>query len=101
MDVSYSAEHPDLDAPVLEAAAERPGEPIVVRVQPTIYRLRAGQRSGNQQVWTGVSWSARPKTVAEALALREALRLFFVAITKHSALDVATQLQTLIDRDGR
>jgi hypothetical protein len=95
MDVSYSAAPVDVDRALLEAAAERPGEAIIVRLQPTLYRFKPGQRSGQQQAWTGVSWSARPKTVDEAIALREALRVFFATVATKGAQQVTDALTAL------
>jgi hypothetical protein len=79
MDVNYSAAiNPDLDQPVYEAQAERPGKPIRIRLQPTIYRIR--DTGGQQQAWTGVSWILECRTAEEAVALKEALRVFFDAV---------------------
>jgi hypothetical protein len=82
MEVTYSAAvNLSLDQPVHDAQAERPGKPIRIRLQPTIFRLREGGASaGQQQAWAGVSWIIECQSAAEAIELREALRRFFDAV---------------------
>lgn len=79
MNVDYSADVENLDLPVQEAAAERPGKPIRVRIQPLLFRLREGETSstGHYRAWNDVSWILECADVAETVAVREALRAFF------------------------
>src|SRR5262245_23654919 len=95
--VSYSAELPDLDQPPYDAARERPGKPIRLRIQPTMFRLRPGGRPGGQQLaWPGVSWMIECATPEEAIALREGLRLFFTAVCTQGSAEVIAALEGLI-----
>lgn len=81
VDITYSADVLDLDAPAYEAAAERPDKPLRLRVQPTLLRQRAGDASGgNHQAWPGVSWTVECRDAEEAIAVRDALRAFFGAL---------------------
>jgi len=72
MDVNYSGDVTQLDARVREAAAERPGQPIRLRVQPS---MRRGD--GRYTSWQGVVWRVDCANAEEAIALREALQVFF------------------------
>jgi hypothetical protein len=81
MEVTYSAAiNPSLDQPVHDAQTERPGKPIRIRLQPTIFRLRDGGLGGQQQAWAGVSWIVECQSAAEAIELKEALKRFFDAV---------------------
>jgi hypothetical protein len=81
MDVTYSADIGDLDQAVQDAQAERPGKPIKIRLQPTIFRLRGAEATGgDHQAWKGVSWTLECQTAQEAIGLRETLRAFFTAV---------------------
>jgi len=75
MDATYSANVDQIDQPVIEAAAERTkvGETIRIRVQPSIFRRAIGQH----RMWPGVSWTLDCASPEEAIALREAMRVFF------------------------
>lgn len=79
MEITYSAETVDLDAPAHLAAADRPGKPVRLRVQPTLLR------GENYQAWAGVSWTADCPTAADAIAVRDALRAFFLALEHYGA----------------
>lgn len=77
METSYSADIDHIDDAVKLAAAERrEGESIRVRLQPSLYRRSVGQHRD----WAGVSWCIDCTGVEEAIALREALRVFFEAL---------------------
>jgi len=54
MDVQYSADIAHIDDFVKEAARERPGKPIRLRVQPTVFR--AVEPKGQQRAWPAVDW---------------------------------------------
>lgn len=83
MEISYSADVPDLDRPAVEAKAERPDRPIRLRVQPTLLRVKAGATLGNHRSWPGVSWTLECQTAEEAIAVRRALQAFFAALAQH------------------
>jgi hypothetical protein len=76
VNVAYSADVDHLDEAPREAEAERPNEPIRIRVQPGIFR-KAGGAAGQYKSWLDVSWIMECKDAEEAIALREAMRVFF------------------------
>jgi len=82
MKSSYGKEPKDETAWLKAAQAERQGKGIRLRVQPVIFRT-SGSRQGQGQykAWPDVSWTIDCDSVEEVLALREALRAFFVAVT--------------------
>lgn len=72
MDVSYTADPVDLDQPVIDVAAERPGKPIRIRVLPMLLRA-----SSDYVAWKGVAWTVGCDSTAEAILVRRALEAFF------------------------
>lgn len=95
MEISYSADVIDLDRPAYEAQAERPDVPIRLRVQPTLLRTAPGKAGGNHKSWPGVSWTLECKDAEEAIAIRDALRSFFLALSKVGPKVVETGLTRL------
>ena len=93
MEMSYSADVDGIDVPVQEAAAERvkPGEPIRIRIQPSIFRRKVAQH----RMWPGVSWTLNCTTVEEAIELREAMRIFFDQCSKVGPHQVRIDLESL------
>jgi hypothetical protein len=73
--VNFSLPH-DVDAPVAQAADERPGEMIRLRFQPRIWRAQPGRDPGYVS-WPKVTWIIECTTVEEARELRLGLGLFF------------------------
>lgn len=96
MEVSYSADVADLDRAAYEAQAERPDLPIRLRVQPTLLRSKPGQIGGNHKSWPGVSWTLECKDAEEAIAIRDALRTFFLALSRVGPNQVETSLTRLV-----
>lgn len=92
MEVTYSADAVDLDAPAYEAQTERPDRPIRLRVQPTLLRVKPGETVGNHQAWPGVSWTLECQGAEEAIAIREALRVFFATIADRGSAEVRNLL---------
>lgn len=91
MQTQYGQDRDDVQ-PLRDALAERPGRPIRLRLQPTIQRAAAAKRS-QYQVWPDVSWTVDCDSVEEAVAFREALRAFFVAIAHEGADALTARLQ--------
>jgi hypothetical protein len=82
MEISYSADVPELDQFAIEAEQERPERPLRLRVQPTLLRQSSGE-AGNHRGWPGVSWTLECQDAAEAIGVRKALEAFFTAIAQH------------------
>jgi hypothetical protein len=89
--VTYSADVDHIDDQAYEAEAERPGEPIRIRIQPSIFRKAAGAQ-GQHRAWLDVSWMLECKDAKEAIALREAMRIFFEQVGEKGAEAVRQQL---------
>lgn len=87
MEISYAADTEQIDAAIREMAAEQVDGIVRLRVQPTV------RRSGNYVSWPGVSWLVTCQDADEAIAVREALRAFFVAVGQRGPAAV-TQLLT-------
>ena len=92
MDVNYSGDVSQLDERVREAAAERPGQPVRLRVQPS---MRRGD--GRYTSWQGVVWRIDCPTAEDAIALKEAMRAFFTAAQTIGSARVSELLQRAID----
>lgn len=75
MQSAYAQDAADDRRPVEQAAAERPGKPILIRVHPTIFR------GGQYHSWKGVHWKLEVDSPDEAVALRDALQAFFQAVS--------------------
>ena len=112
MEATYSRDLEGIDQPVYDAAAERPGKPIRVRVQPSLFRVskRREGATGDQIAWAKVSWIIECHTPEEVIALREAMKEFFEVISLVGAKEIRrrlkvaatvsdeAQLDTLLDR---
>jgi len=77
VDVTYSVPT-DQDALVYDAFDERPDKPVRLRFQPDVFRINKGER-GRYDAWRGVHWSIECTTPGEAIALKNALLVFFDA----------------------
>lgn len=92
MEMSYSADVDHIDEPLELAAAERrEGEPLRIRLQPSIFRRGVSQH----RMWPGVSWTVDCRDVAEAVALREGLRAFFEAMIREGPERIIETLENL------
>mgnify|MGYP001590353699 CR=1 FL=1 len=86
MIVNYSADVSSLDQPPLEAAQERPGKPIRIRVPLLVFRLHpspARPGLGAYRTWNNVSWILECESVGEAIAVRDTLQQVFSLIRSH------------------
>ena len=92
VNVAYSADLDHIDEPLYEAAGERPGQPVRIRLQPSVFRKLPGEQS-QHRAWAGVSWTLDCRDVQEAIALREALRVFFEKVGQRGPEAVAALLQ--------
>ncbi len=95
MEVNYSADVSQLDQPAIDAAVERPGKPIRIRVPLLLFRVKPGETSseGTYRSWNNVSWIVECANVEEAVAMREVLRAAFLAI-EVKGIDTVHQLLT-------
>jgi hypothetical protein len=85
---TYSAEVPkELDQPAYDA---RRADGVTLRMQPDLL-----QESGKYHGWRGVAWRAHCETPEEAIAVREALRVVFLAITEKGPKAVMRAVQEL------
>ncbi len=87
LNVLYSADAIDRDKAAYEAQADRADKIVRVRVQPQILRS-----DGGYWPWKGVAWSVGCPTAEDAIALRQALEAFFIAVGKHGAAEVMRAL---------
>ncbi len=93
MDVQYTADPVDLDKPVYDVATERPGKPIRVRLQPLLLRGASEHGRGSDYVsWKGVSWTVGCATPEEAIVFRQALEVFFAAVSTRGLDDTILRL---------
>lgn len=93
MEMTYSKDVDRLDEPIQQAAAERTkaGETIRIRIQPSIFRRPLGQH----RMWPGVSWTLDCSSAEEAIALREAMRLFFEQVAQVGPAQMKADLEAL------
>ena len=89
----------DIDRVIYDAAKERKGRPIRVRLQPTILRTREGEgysaSSGQYKAWKDVRWTIECGTPKEVFQLRDALRAFFKAIGRGGVKATIAALATV------
>jgi uncharacterized protein CbrC (UPF0167 family) len=62
----------DPDKLIRDAAAERPGQAIKLRLQPMVLRA-----TGQYQGWKQTSWTMECDNAAEVLTMRDAMQTFF------------------------
>lgn len=97
MQTDYSRDLVDPDQALHDAADERPGKPIRLRIHPTI--LRKAPHGGQYQPWKGVSWMLDCESPEEAIAFREALRLFFTTLNQQGHDVTVDRLRTPTRRE--
>ena len=91
--INYSGDAGDLDRSAYAAAAERPGRPVRIRIQPSLFRARDASTPGNNYVgWRGVSWTLECPTAEDAIQVRKAMQAFFAAVRLHGARAVEKAL---------
>lgn len=94
MDIKYAGNRTDLDTILPIAQRARPGKPIRVRVQPTIFR------DGSYHSWSGVAWRVDCGTLEEASALRQALQAFFEIVDLQGIEQTKVMLEAELDTMG-
>ncbi len=83
MGITVDQAQPDDENRSAFAALEsRPGQPIRLRLQPQLYFTMKNQRyrQGAFLSWRSVYWNLQCATVAEAIAVKDALTSFFKAL---------------------
>lgn len=87
-----------IDQPVIEAALERPGLPIRLRIQPTILRVtdvtKGPESRADHRSWKGLSWLVSCDTVEEASAVRKVLEVFFQQVGTYGPVRTTLALET-------
>jgi hypothetical protein len=94
MQSDFARDLADENRPIEQAAKERPGKPIRLRVQPMVLRTTAGK--GQYHAWKDVRWMLECDTPEEAFATRDAMRAFFEAVSErgpHAVLAVLTAIK--------
>jgi len=87
----------DPDQAVWDTAAERPGQPIRMRVQPTLLR---GTDSRHQYLpWRDMRWVLTCDTPEETFAVRDAMAVFFERLSEAGPARVIAQLQSMPDNE--
>lgn len=84
-----------IDHALEQAAIERPGEPLRIRVQPAILRKPEG-KTGNFKAWKNLHWMIQLATVDEGRAFREALNAFFFVAAQQGIGSVHQTLMALL-----
>jgi len=92
MQSEFARDLADQNRPIEEAARERPGKAIRLRIHPQIFRLIEG-KGGQYRAWRDVHWTLDLDTPAEAFSLRDALRLFFKTVVALGPDAVMTALK--------
>jgi hypothetical protein len=90
MQSEFARDLKDQDRPIAEAYADRPGKPLKIRIQPMILTAR------QYRAWKDVRWTLDCDTPAEAFAVRDAMRLFFEALTSCGPAPVSATLSGLM-----
>ena len=88
-----------VDQAVEEAAKERPGLPIRIRIQPAVLRKSEG-KTANFQSWRNLHWMVSVADVMEAKQLREALSAFFFIASQRGVSTVHQALLSMIAPEG-
>lgn len=96
MQAEFYRDLADENQPVREAYDERPGKPIKLRIQPAIFRKNAGPR-GQYRYWTDVVWNVECDTPEEVMALKDAMRAFFTAISQLGPGELEAGLRRMIN----
>jgi hypothetical protein len=95
MKTEFARDLADENLTVDQAATERPGKPIRVRIQPMVLR-----GTGQYTAWKDVRWTLDCDTRDETFAVREAMRLLFQMLTEAGPAQVVTVLTDIQLRAG-
>jgi hypothetical protein len=85
-----------IDQTIEEAARERPGLPIRIRVQPTVLRQAEGKTGTHYASWRNLHWTIEVPDLVEARQLREALSAFFYVAAQRGVAAAHDALLTLV-----
>jgi len=100
MQTSFARDLVDPATIIEEALAERPNKPVLIRIQPSIFRLRPGNLTssgGIYKAWRDVHWTVAIDQADEAVPFREALRVFFAQLGAYGPTRVIDALQRLTE----
>lgn len=87
MQSDFSRDLADQNRPIEQAATERPGKAIKVRIQPMVL-IGAQYRA-----WKDVRWTLECESPAEAYATKDAMIAFFAAVAERGPEAVTAQLK--------
>ena len=97
MRAAYAQDAPyDETTTIRDALVERPGKPIRLRIQPTIWRTH-GKDAGSYRHWRAVSWVLECDTIDEVNAFKEAMRAFFAYATTHGPTAARARLTAPVE----
>jgi len=85
-----------VDQSIIDAIEERPGEPIRIRLQPTVLRFREGDPRASYQAWKDLHWLVELDDLDEVRALREGLAAFFWIAGQHGIGAVRDKLADVL-----
>lgn len=94
MESEFARDLADQNQPIYEAASERPGKPLKLRLQPMILTAR------QYRAWRDVSWTLACESPEEIFAVRDAMKVFFAALAAHGPATVSSTLHTLLKEDA-
>jgi hypothetical protein len=98
--VDISSSLAPIDDVLEQAAAERPGQPLKLRVQPTLLRHEAGRKSAHYGSWKNLHWTLMLNSVDEGRAVREALSTFFFLIGHLGVYKLRARLANLMNESS-
>lgn len=103
MQSEFARDLADPDQPIHDALKERPGKPLKIRIQPMILRTTAPGKSPQYVGWRDERWTLDCDSVAEAFAVRDAMRAFFETLGRlgpsavHQALSAINAVHRMDD----
>ena len=95
MDVPYTGQELDIDAPLAQAYEADPESPIKIRIQPAVYTRKA-EGGASYISWRHVIWGVQAVDYAEAVQFRQAMQIFMDRIKAYGPGWVFARLLELV-----